>query len=376
MGMGSWTRGTWSAALVACCVSLAGAGSAQAAAGLEVAIQDDGVLINRAYSNPYLVLQRAVELGASRVRVNVLWARALGPQAALPAAPAAIAYDWAPYDALASAAAAFGLRLQMTLTGPAPAWATANRRVGVYRPSPAHFAAFTRAAAEHFRGRVDRYTIWNEPNWVGWLAPQRDAARIYRRLYDAGHRAIKTVDPAAKVLIGETAPSARPGKAIAPLRFLRAVTCRTASYRPSRRCRRLIADGYAHHPYALQDRPDARASGRDNVTLGSIGRLTTALTRLARVRALSTPRGRPLGVYLTEYGYFASGKRAIAPAQRAAYLRRSVEIARRARGVRQLTLYQLASPPLGTLWDTSLLTPDGSPTLEFNTLRAAILGPG
>ena len=41
---------------------------------------------------------------------------------------------------------------------------------------------------------------WNEPNWKSWLGPQNEAARLYRGLYGAGYRAVKGVDPDAKVL--------------------------------------------------------------------------------------------------------------------------------------------------------------------------------
>ena len=36
--------------------------------------------------------------------------------------PVPIVYDWAPYDSLIDAAARYGIRVQLTVTGGAPAW--------------------------------------------------------------------------------------------------------------------------------------------------------------------------------------------------------------------------------------------------------------
>jgi len=360
------------AALAVVSCLLVGGGSAQAARGMEIAIQDDAPLLNDLYSSRDFVLQRAQELGVTHIRANVVWSRAVGNVAHRRRAPAQITYNWGPYDALIDGAAARGMRVQLVLTGPAPAWATANRRVGVYKPKAGSFSAFARAAAEHFKGRVARYGIWNEPNWKGWLAPLTSSPQLYRNLYAAGYRAIKRADPRAQVLIGETSPTGRAGKSIAPLKFLRAIACVDDRYRRVGHCRALTADGFAHHPYAFERPPEAPTIGADNVTLGSLSRLTKALDQLARVRALRGPRGRRLGLYLTEYGFFARGSRAFSERVRADYLRRGFSIAQKNRRVRQMLQYQLAKPPRRYDWDTSLLTAGGRATRPYTVLRAWI----
>ena len=40
------------------------------------------------------------------------------------------------------------------LTGPAPAWATGNHKVGPYAPKAGYYGQFVKAAAQHFAGRV------------------------------------------------------------------------------------------------------------------------------------------------------------------------------------------------------------------------------
>ena len=120
--------------------------------------------------------------------------------------PTAPPYDFSQVDALQAAAAAHGIKLQLTLTGPAPAWATKDRKVGANQPDPVKFAAFVRTVAAHFKGRVDRYSVWNEPNLSAWLAPSKTAPKQYRSLYKTAYSAIKTVDPKARRCCSASSP--------------------------------------------------------------------------------------------------------------------------------------------------------------------------
>jgi hypothetical protein len=335
---------------------------------LEIALQDDAVFLKRDYYNRETALKQAQDLGVTRLRVLVIWNRLMGAQANQSTKPSAVHYDWSNYDSLIDDAARHGIRLQLNLTGPAPAWATSNHKVGVVRPDAKEFGEFAAAAARHFKGRVDLYSIWNEPNYVGWLAPLHAEPTIYRQLYTAAYSAIKTADPDAKVLLGETAPYSESHRAMAPLEFLREVLCRNQIYAPVKQCPPLRADGYAHHPYEFANPPAAPYPGADNVTMGTLNRLTSALDRLAGAKALTTPDGKPLDVYLTEFGYFATGPVAPPPAQRAAYLKQAYDIAQRNTRVKEMLQYILVSPPPGTRFDTSLIAQDGKPSLPFTAL--------
>jgi hypothetical protein len=89
----------------------------------------------------------------------------------------------------------------------------------------------------------------------------------------------------------------------APLAFLRGVLCLNASYRPVGHCSKLPAYGYAQHPYAEGPGPFWIPSHKvdphaDDVTIGTIGRLVTALDRAAAVGAIRS--GMP--VFVTEMG--------------------------------------------------------------------------
>jgi hypothetical protein len=355
--------------------------SAHAAKRMEVALADDPVFLARHYYDRDRALQNARELGVTRLRVFVNWAGVMGKQRESVDPPGEPTYHWAIYEDLIDAAARAGIRVQLDLTGPAPRYATADKELGMTNPNPALFAAFARSAATRFKGRVDRYSIWNEPNHDGWLRPSAEAPRIYRELYVAGYKAIKQADPGAAVWFGETAPY-HGTRAMAPLTFLRRTLCLTTRYKVDKKCLasmpegtrgRLKTDGYAHHPYDFRNPPKYKYKGKDNVTVGTLSRLTTALSKAARAGALSGPKKRtPPYVYLTEFGYFASGPRAtVSESTRAAYLPQAFSIAQKNPRVKQMLHYGLVAPRegyAGSAFDFGLLLTDGTPRATYGPL--------
>jgi hypothetical protein len=395
--------------MLALAVLALGAQSAHAAKGMEVAVQDDPVFLSQSYYDRERALQQAHDMGATRIRVNMIWANVVNG-AKDPTQPAPIVYGWAPYDSLIDAAARYGIRVQLTVTGAAPAWATSNRRSGVYGPKASSFGDFTRAVATHFKGRVDRYSIWNEPNYISWMLPFEKGPALYRELYEAAYKQIKRADKRALVLMGETSPYAIRKRAIAPLEFLRDVTCATgaktggdtgsgaldpgvdpddteaasasvraaaAKTKPPKLvrgpCKPLKADGFAHHPYDYRHKPDYAYRGSDNATLGSLSRLTGTLQSLAKIGALRLPKGsKPPPLYLTEYGYFQSGKYALGETVRGTYLRKAYTMAQREKTVVQMLQFSFITPPLnfpGGYFDLSLLRQDGSATPGYEAVR-------
>jgi hypothetical protein len=358
-------------AALAVVIALAMPGAAKA---VQFGVQDDPLLVRLptafgGFGAAKLLPSKRVDtaldqLRADLVRINVPWANVAGagPKDGL---------DLGLYDTAVDRMLAQGRDVQMTLAGPAPAWATGDRKVGAWRPSARAYARFVGAVARHFQGRVVRYSLWNEPNWWNLLRPRLEAARIYRRLYTRGRAAVKEADPRAGVLFGELAPLANPRASTAPLRFLRRITCSDRHWRATRACPPLVADGVALHPYTLQWAPEFEGRGREDVTMGSLRRLTHALHALARRGALATPKGRAPGLYLTEWGYQSHSRRIKEP-QRSRYVRRGLRIAGRNRHVREVVWYQLAAPPpsLGVHWDSALLDFRGRPRPVFRAVRA------
>jgi hypothetical protein len=348
----------------------------RAARGMELAIQDDATFLVGSKRVPReRALDYARQIGVTRIRVNMLWAYTM-PSSVYTARrkPAQIQYLFDQYDSLVDAAADKGIRIHLSLTGPAPRWARpkASIKQAWYKPNTREFGRWAGVVAEHFAGRVDRYSIWNEPNWKTWLGPLNSAPGLYRSLYTRGYDAIKDADSRAKVLIGETSPYGRRGLSTAPLAFLRKVTCVNKKYRRARSCPKLRADGYAHHPYDFRHAPGFQYPGDDNVTIGTLPRLTKALDKLRRAGVLRSPRGGRLPIYLTEYGYFASGHRALPPKTRSRYLQQAYTIALRNSRVKSQLQYLLLAPPRNSssaFFNLALMSTSGKKYPQFNALQ-------
>ena len=352
-------------------VALAAPAGAQAASGMEIALQDDAVFVTNEYYGRERGLTKAQQMGVTHLRVNVLWAATMGKQGNAKKRPSNPRYDFTAYDQIVNAARARGMHVQMALTGPAPRWATGNKKRGVYKPKYRYFEDFVEATVNHYKGLVGRYSIWNEPNHVGWLAPLKSAPGLYSQLYRAGYNAIKRIDPGAQVLFGETAPYAsRRGSAMPPLRFLRGVLRANRSYKGSKKYA-LFADGFAHHPYDFGHKPKYRYPGSDNVTLATLSRLTRALDRLRKYKLLRRADGGRLDLYLTEYGFMQSGRYKISDKRRASYLKQAYDMARRNSRVRQMLQFLLVQPGKKyRFFDTAILGRKGKETRAYRTLRS------
>jgi len=350
-------------ALATTLLTLAVPAAAQAAQGMEFALQDDAVFVDQRWMPRETALEHAQTLGTKRIRANILWSRVLTSGADKASYPKdGPQYDFSRYDALIDEAAEHDIKLQLTLGGYAPAWATKDHKIGGNTPNPIQFASFVRTVVAHFKGRVDRYSIWNEPNLSAWLSPSSTAPKQYRTLYKYAYTAIKTIDPKAKVLFGELAPS-RDGRTIAPLQFLRAAAPKNA---------RLKADGLAVHPYQFTSAPAVLSGGPDDTPISQLPRLTHQLDQLAKQHGLSTPKGKGLYLYLTEFGYLSVGTRKQSQAVRAAWLRAAYDLAARNRRVKQILQFQLVDPPATELWHTAILDHNGRKQGAYAGLAKAV----
>src|SRR5215211_3235855 len=160
------------------------------------------------------------------------------------------------------------------------------------------------AVGRRYGDRVATWSIWNEPNQPQFLMPQYRKGKpyspgLYRRLYQVGVKGLeKTASNRGDTfLLGETSPRGN-SKVVFPLDFFRRMLCLDSSYKKTKKCGRLDADGYAHHAYTTAKGPRFVPHDARDVTLGVLSRLERALDRAGKAGAL--PRGLP--VYLTEFG--------------------------------------------------------------------------
>jgi hypothetical protein len=332
-------------------------------------MMDDDLLVYRDDSTATRALTQMKALGVDTARVTVLWkivaenarptkaeiAKLKGSakerarrqaQRFKAANPATYPRrNWDRYDNLVKAANDRGIRIYFNVTGPGPAWAMGKAPAGMralagqWKPKPSAFKQFVQAVGRRFDGtyrdengsrailpRVKFWSLWNEPNQAGWLAPQWEngvpaSPAMYRKLHQYGYRGLLAsghrVDT-DRILMGETAPlGSDVQSARAPMRpglFLREVACiqpngtpYTGAAAAARSCGDfaargpLIANGYAHHPYTKNVPPTVVDPNPDSLTMANISRLGEILDDLSAKTSGAIPANLPL--FMTEFGF-------------------------------------------------------------------------
>src|SRR3954453_9309809 len=276
-------------------------------------------------------LDQITGFGVTHIRQLVYW-RDYAPEPDARTKPSFDASDpnaypadkWDSLDGLIAAAKAKHVQVTLTLTGPVPKWATKRKKDNLTDPDPKEFGAFATAIGRRYGADVSTWSIWNEPNQPQFLKPQYKhgepaSPKLYRKLYQAAHAGLRGTPANAgdRILGGETSPR-RNSDVVHPLAFLRGMLCLDAKYRKSKSCGELDTGGYAHHAYTTSAGPRFKPSNTDDVTIGVLSRLISALDKAAKAGAL--PEHLP--VYLTEFGIQSTPDKVsgVSLAKQAAYL--------------------------------------------------------
>jgi hypothetical protein len=354
--------------LLACAATalIAGPATASASRGQTTYFEAGQTLIS---SNQAKVFAQMQTLGVKALRIELSWA-SVAPSPTSATKPTFDAtnpglYGWGAYASAIAQAKALGWPVLLTITSPVPRWATSNHKAPyITRPDDKDFQEFMTAVGRQFGGQVSVFSIWNEPNHPAFLLPQWNSngtpasPRIYRGLYQAGYAGLQAGGLAhPKVLFGETAPTGydtvnlhREGSRallhdVAPLAFLRSALCLNARYRPAGSCGKLQMSGYAHHAYSKAVSPRYVSPGADNVTIGALSRLSSALNKAAAAHTI--PSGLP--IYLTEFGVqsFPNRELGVPVARQAEYDAIAEKIAWGNSRVAAFSQYLLKDDPLG-----------------------------
>lgn len=329
--------------------------SAKPAHAFEMAIQDDPIFVMKQYFNTApndrsKAYTLARQMHAKSIRMNIIWSQFV-----------ARGSSYAVWDEAVNKARAAGFKPQLTILGTPFYDQTGDQLISYLNPKPAIFAAWCRQIAQHFKGRVTRYSLWNEPNLRRFLSPPGRAAKIYHDIYKAGYTAIKGVSSRNEVLFGElTSP-----RNADPLKFTQKVV----------RFGALRTDGFSLHPFQFFNLKPNVVSKSYPGGIGNTPNIKKLLATLARQKKFRTPKGGVPGLFYTEFAYLVRGYTTIKPeSKRAAYATAAVNFAK-AQGVRQLVWYQLAHPPDAFLrdqiWDSGLVTLSGGKSLTFNAIARA-----
>jgi hypothetical protein len=352
-----------------------GAGPAQASSSQKLYFEGSADLLEPATRPAALVALQTLGVKALRVELNWYSVAPAPTSATKPSFEATNPgnYNWGQYDVLLAEAKRLGWQVLLTVTAPAPSWATANHKAPyTYRPDDLDFQEFMTAVARHYGSEVSLYSIWNEPNEPAYLTPQWSSSgkpvsgRIYRGLYQAGYAGLQAAGLAhPRVLFGETAPvgydtvNVRREKSrallhpVAPLAFMREALCLNAKYRRSGSCGELQMAGYAHHAYFPAAGPKYVWPQKDSVTIASLSRLSNALNLAARAHAI--PGGVP--IYLTEFGVNSKPNKyeGVSAAKQAEYDAISEHMAYNNPRVAAFSQYLLKDDPLGGPFSASAI---------------------
>ena len=177
--------------------------------------------------------------GAKFLRTDINWAQvqAQGPNS----------YNWTLTDNVVRGAKARGMQVLGVIIY-TPSWDRPAGTDSTYRPDPAAYARFARAAAAHYAAMgVHSFEIWNEENTSAFWTPSPSPAD-YAALLQAAYPAIHAGDPSATVITGGLAPSATDGTNFAPVDFLKAVYAAGAQG---------SFDAVGAHPYCWPAMPGA-----------------------------------------------------------------------------------------------------------------------
>jgi hypothetical protein len=314
-------------------------------------------------ANPVKTMRILKGMGVQVVRTSIYWANVVSsysyattkPPQLNPTDPASyLASGWASYDAIDRAAAATGVQLFVTLTGPIPLWASGpggppKKVPETWKPSAPDFGDFVRAVGKRYSGhytppgassplpRIHFWSIWNEPNYGSNLQPQVDATgqpvspALYRSLVDSAWTGLQATGhtPASDtILVGETAPYGvepdQPGASheMVPLAFIRALYCVDSNFQPLQGSAAskvgcpasssnfrganpglFNASGWATHPYTGGKAPKVLTTGipgsADYADFAALPQLANTLDRTAQAYGSSVK----LPIYSTEFGY-------------------------------------------------------------------------
>ena len=317
-------------------------------------------------------LERAQGLGVGWVKEQVQWHTIEhGPDD----------FEWEPLDRIVEGADQFGFKLLLGVTH-APDW---TRTSEAESGPPADFAEFRRFMEQltgRYRGRVDAYELWNEPNLAReWRGDTLDPSRFVA-LVAEGAAGVRAGDPQALVISGGPAVTGIDDgeTAINDRVFLRGmIEAGVAQH----------VDAIGAHPYGYANPPDESVDD-ENHAASSHNDHPTFFFRdtLEDYRRIMTDYGLDgLQIWVTEFGWPSPegiGEmdltgweygREVSEQQQADYVVRAFHMGDERPWIGPMFLWNLN---LAVIWGAdssfsaySLLRPDGSYRPAYIALRLA-----
>jgi hypothetical protein len=233
-------------------------------------------------------------------------------------------------------------------------------------PTISQFAAFAAAAVRRYGPNgsfwptcgctpepIQAWEIWNEEN-NGWWWGGHASARHYRALLSATHRAIRSVDPQARIVVGGLTFD-RNGESsfIAPRRFVKVIAARNAN----------AFDAVAVHPYTDAQRATPRELASSAVAY--INQLARAVKQATGPSPTGGPRQQ---IWVTEMGWSTTDASASTIAQGLEDFLVDANAARTADNIGPILYYMLRD-------NSTISSRDDALGLRYTTNNGADAGP-
>ena len=246
------------------------------------------------------------------LRYDLYWREIAPVRPSDPRNPASPEYDWKTIDRLVRDANAHGVEVLFTLWR-TPTWARADGGAGPggfysYAPNLDDWGNFVHAAAVRYSGffdpdgaggpepalpQVTKWEMWNEPNYIGALRPQRIRKKIvspaiYAGILNRGFAEIQTVEAELNIRMDVLGGAMNRGfggaGSIPALKFLQGMKKAKAKF-----------DIASLHPYPLTGRAGVDDGAKaPNITLANFRKYERELDRLWPAKRYT--------IWLTEYG--------------------------------------------------------------------------
>ncbi len=183
-------------------------------------------------------------LGVKWVRWDVDW-NVVQPNSAA-------VYEWDSIDRVQATADRYSIQSLAILTY-TPPWARSGACKGDPHCAPADVAAYGRfagTAAARYKGRIDNWEVWNEPNFTFFWKPQPNVT-AYAALLRQAYGEIKASNPNATVLSGGLAASGdEDDGSLSPITFMQGIYTQKSN---------TSLDAVSLHPYTFPAMPSYKA---------------------------------------------------------------------------------------------------------------------
>ncbi|MFD0462886.1 phytase [Microvirga aerilata] len=286
-------------------------------------------------------------MGVDWVRIDfwwrdIQWAAADGP------------YNWGNHDKVVAAANKYGIKVIAELQG-VPSWAKATG--GMANDANIKlYADFAKAAVEHFKGKVQHWEIWNEPNLTMYWGAYPNAAD-YTKALKAAYTAIKAADPNSFVISGGLSPSPESGGSwYGAVEFVKQMYANGAKG---------YFDALGFHPYSWPLMPDDPAAwnGWQIMETGIRGAMVAAGDGDKKI-------------WMTEMGAPTTGPNAVSQQKQAEMIKQAVDLAKGYDWAGPLMWYSYKDRG-GSTGDTEnyfgMLGPNGERKASYNTFKTLAL---